>query len=158
MNLDTIKAEVHFPLYSRISELLAYWNVATTRIAPNGWSIIISSLTLFWRIQPQALPTDVELNYLISMVNSDVGEGYYYVKSRPSMKIVEDVPTKCRIGNNNFGLLVVIGEQSMHTMCWATSKSLMIMASVEVSYIIYDYSCRTNLTLSTFCRCSEGQS
>lgn len=47
----------------------------------------------FDRIQPRAFPITHELNYIISLAN-DYEMGYYYVKSRPHVKIIEDLPNK----------------------------------------------------------------
>lgn len=72
MNFDSMASKVRSFLHLRISELLNFWNVALTQITPNGWSTIIGLLTIFRRVQARAFPGSIKLNFLTSLVKSDV--------------------------------------------------------------------------------------
>lgn len=94
MNYDTMAAGVRFPLHPIISKLLNFWGLAPTQITPNGWSTIMGLLSLFGRVQPRAFLSAKELNFVTSLARWEKDVGYYYVKSRPHMKIIEDLPNK----------------------------------------------------------------
>ncbi|KAL6563160.1 hypothetical protein OROHE_005747 [Orobanche hederae] len=90
-----LEAELWFPLYYAVSNLLNAWTVAPLQLTPNSWLQIICTYTFFSGYRLYRLSTPGEMNFLFKLTKLKDAFGNYYIQGR-SGKVVLGVPNKIR--------------------------------------------------------------
>lgn len=132
--MDTMEANLCFPLHPSITRLLVEWNITITQLKLNGWHIVMSILTLFGKMKPQYYPTVSELGRLVHLSRPLGEKGWLFMQANKCCKMVEEVTTKSKIGTINFGSLGVIGGVPLRLVSRVLAlTSQQILGNFEVS-------------------------
>lgn len=69
---DSLKAGLRFPLHPLVKEIMRFYNICPTMVAPNSWRSIIGFISMCSQVQVTAtLPLFCACYYLMSRRNSE---------------------------------------------------------------------------------------